>query len=211
MLEAWPRISTDTISQWRRPLRGWESSKFAELDQVISSITLGNHIDSVAWRVTGDEYTTASGYKVLNSVDVNDEVWTKLWKQSIPLKTKIFMWHALHKSLPTLQLLKSRGIELDDKCKRCNQSSENLTHLLWECKLAKECWNFFTVWMEMSEPLPINLRQAIILTTDKKRVQGFNTCFGATIWTIWLLRNDCVFNNIKIEPNTMRNIIKERA
>lgn len=40
---------------------------------------------------------------------------------------------------------------------------------------------------------------------------GGQICFVSTLWSIWLARNDCVFNNVKISPSKMDFIIKHRA
>lgn len=69
--------------------------------------------------------------------------WSILWKIKVPAKIKLFMWQALHQILPTLCLIENRGIQVNTSCRWCNEAPENFKHLLWECSLARQCWNFF--------------------------------------------------------------------
>ncbi|KAK3217998.1 hypothetical protein Dsin_011968 [Dipteronia sinensis] len=60
--------------------------------------------------------------------------WNILWKLSIPLKIKIFVWKARHNLIPTRVNLAKRGIDVDGKCHRCKSDDETTFHALWDCR-----------------------------------------------------------------------------
>lgn len=137
--------------------------------------------------------------------------WARLWKQKIPHKVKLFLWKETHYKLPTLQLLNSRGIEMNPICRWCNMEIENDTHLLWNCQLAKDCWEIFKNWFETKTPISQNVEHIFNFFSGKDFAAGSNICIAATIWTIWLSRNECIFNNVKPKRNALQIIIKSRA
>lgn len=56
-----------------------------------------------------------------------------------------------------------------------------------------------------------NLRTLFIQSSKRKDSEGFLTCLSATLWTIWFTRNVSVFKNLKMENNTIFNMIKLRS
>lgn len=128
-----------------------------------------------------------------------------------PHKVKIFLWYAMHNALPSLHLLKSRGIYIDESCKWCRKDTETTSHILWSCPLAKSCWQFFSSWFELTSPIPHNIDKILNIFSGKDHVAGSNFCIAATIWTICLTRNECIFKDSKPDKNSLHIIIRARA
>lgn len=56
--------------------------------------------------------------------------WKKTWKLAIPRKIKHFLWHAYHKSLPTLFNLHRRKINTSPHCAIYKQEADTTIHAL---------------------------------------------------------------------------------
>ncbi|KAL3513503.1 hypothetical protein ACH5RR_026220 [Cinchona calisaya] len=76
----------------------------------------------------------------LGSDGVNG-VWNVIWHMVIPPKIKHFMWQACNNVLPMMVQLGSRGVNLDQHCLVCRGERENLSRILFHCRIAKEIWH----------------------------------------------------------------------
>ena len=72
---------------------------------------------------------------------VESKIWALIWKIKLPQKICTFVWKLLHDCLPTLQLLKTRGISNDGLCPMCNYKEESASHLFLLCPFARACWH----------------------------------------------------------------------
>lgn len=83
----------------------------------------------------------------INSRDMVDGIWEKLWKAKLHPRLKMFMWRALAGVLPTRDVVGSRLGFGDTCCGVCGADQESLFHLFKECPgsslLAFACkWGF---------------------------------------------------------------------
>jgi hypothetical protein len=67
-------------------------------------------------------------------------VWDLLWKLSIPTKIKIFGWRALQGLIPDVGVLANRHIKVSAQCPLCMQGSDDIRHVMFTCRRAKEVW-----------------------------------------------------------------------
>lgn len=155
-------------------------------------------------------YTPSLGYKLLEEDTVPQLNWTSLWKLQTPPNTMLFMWNALHNTLPTLDLLKKRNIVEDKTCKWCLTGDEDSENLFWNCTLLNDCWEILLVWCDISR----NITPFSSLTSALKYFSaslGGGYCLIAMLWTLWLTRNECVFKNTRIPKQLIPKLIKTRA
>ncbi|KAG2292202.1 hypothetical protein Bca52824_038871 [Brassica carinata] len=54
----------------------------------------------------------------------NPQLKHKIWKTTLPVKIKYFLWRILSKGLATGSNLKRRHVIHDDQCRRCCQTEE---------------------------------------------------------------------------------------
>ena len=55
-------------------------------------------------------------------------------------RIKFFLWLCSQNSIPTCEVLSSRGFNLDTMCEVCERASESITHVLRDCPEASEVW-----------------------------------------------------------------------
>jgi hypothetical protein len=67
-------------------------------------------------------------------------VWKIMWKLNVPSKVKIFLWKALHGALPGMAILDDRHIKVAPQCPVCKLGPEDINHIMFSCKRAKEVW-----------------------------------------------------------------------
>ena len=48
------------------------------------------------------------------------------------------LWLCLHNSVPSVEVLGSRGLNLNPICTMCHRSNESIEHLLKECEIAQK-------------------------------------------------------------------------
>lgn len=66
-----------------------------------------------------------------------NQVWEILWNLRIPSKIKIFLWKALHGTVPGMSVLASRHIPVSPQCPVCKKGAEDIQHLLFTCDRAR--------------------------------------------------------------------------
>ncbi|CAH9078503.1 unnamed protein product [Cuscuta europaea] len=65
--------------------------------------------------------------------------WKQLWDLEVPPKFKFFAWQVLDGSLPTVDNLRKKGVEIQNGCKLCVEASESLDHAMRLCPWSVKC------------------------------------------------------------------------
>ena len=65
-------------------------------------------------------------------------------------KSRVFQFKLLHRKLATNYFLFKIGIKSYDQCGFCNEGSETLLYLFWECPFVESFWNEISNWMKKS-------------------------------------------------------------
>ncbi|GMY31999.1 putative ribonuclease H protein At1g65750 isoform X2 [Fagus crenata] len=80
-------------------------------------------------------YHIALNLKALNGQEessVGDpyrNLWKHIWRLKLPSKIRIFAWRACKKGLPTMEILKGRGLDVDPQCQRCNRGPYGIENI----------------------------------------------------------------------------------
>ena len=93
---------------------------------------------------------------------VESKIWALIWKVKLPQKICTFIWKLWHDCLPTLQLLKIRGISDDGLCPMCNYEGESTSHLFLLCPFARACWHGSSLAVHTSNFSDIFVQQWLI-------------------------------------------------
>lgn len=100
-------------------------------------------------------------------------------------------------------------INIDISCSWCGQSDEDIDHLFFECELAKWCWDALkSLWHVPSLVTSRTLIWKEFFSRFKgaKFHQAWQMSLAATLWTIWLARNEVVFNSIRISKSEIKRV-----
>ena len=99
--------------------------------------------DILIWAFSKDgSFTLHSAYllaKGLNPLNLTThKPW--VWKAKTSPRIKFFPWLCFHSSIPTKEVLGSRGFNLDNTCDLCGVGVESLIHVLRDYSMAREVW-----------------------------------------------------------------------
>lgn len=75
----------------------------------------------------------------------------------------------------------------------CQEEPENAIHCIFSCRYAREVWKNSPLAMEVEQWPAVEGKDAVLLSlhTIEKSMHGL---FVALCWSIWLARNDKVWN-----------------
>ncbi|KAF1893310.1 hypothetical protein Lal_00001766 [Lupinus albus] len=169
-----------------------------------------NKSDSWEWRRDkSKQYSVKSAYKLLahhvQQQSLPSQHLLFLWRSKAPLKVTTFAWRLLQDKIPSKEALSRRGVSfpMGDglSCPFCNDHPESSAHIFSSCFFTYTVWQLFYNWLNISVALhksPIhNFIYHMGMVKDKKRWSLWSVLWLATIWAIWLSRNDIIFNASK--------------
>jgi len=132
---------------------------------------------------------------------------TLIWKLKLPLKIKVFMWYLYKRVNLTKDNLARRQWQGDRRC--CFYSSnESIQHLLFDCHYAKFMWRIVQVSFNLIPPTSVhNLFTGWLDGVNRKLKSQILVGASAICWTIWLTRNDIVFDKI-LAPSYLQVIFR---
>jgi len=196
---------------WRRSLFEWESVTLQNLLRLLEGVTIGVGSDEWRWH-PGEEgvFTVKSCYTLIEGLwsleeDLNGlekVVFGYLWKSRAPSKVLAFIWATLLNRIPTRVNLAARGVlgeESSRSCVLCGVRDETEVHLFLHCEEVQRVWKRIMCWLHCNFIIPNNLLVQLECwskeVSNKKLRQGFWLIWYASLWVIWIVRNDIIFNN----------------
>lgn len=208
----WPMIRENELSFWTRALSPIERQEVTVLNDIISNVELTEGKDELKWGTHIGPFNTSTFYKQILE-DGNDQgPWNLLWKQKIPPKIKWFLWQIAQGCLPTLSLLSKRKIVEDQICKWCNRSQENITHIFWDCTLAKNAWHIFSKWTDIPvKGNAFSFENLFKSCLPKDFGLGGGICVASVLWSIWLARNEVIFRKTRTTFKMLEHSIKSNS
>jgi len=190
------------LKQWKKELVLHSFNAF-EANQILNI--------PISWRLPEDkkvwnwerngQYSVRSAYHLLKeetlrgtpeaSVTGNTGMWKAIWKVRTPQRVKNFLWRAAKCILPTRCKLETKGITLDTSRPFCHTDVESQDHLFMHCQETQRFW--FTSPLGLHDPTQVNLSQWMMKWLSNFNAQA-TQLFSLSLWTIWKMRNDAVFN-----------------
>lgn len=172
-----------------------------------------NRTDSIGWKSDQQGlFSVKSCYHMLDSS--SDGVlcpWEKVWRSKAPLKVACFSWIVAWEACLTQSNLQKRRFQLCSRCPLCEEHPEEVGHLFLHCRVTRQLWNMFLAMLGMSWAMPKSIvellqgwsREGI----SKKSLRTWNTIPQAMWWTIWLERNNRIFEG----TSSNIHILKQRC
>ncbi|XP_058189531.1 uncharacterized protein LOC131307140 [Rhododendron vialii] len=196
--DEYPRLFSASDQQgemFRRRLFDWENLHKEELELRLQNVTLNpSKPDCLRWNWSADGcYTVNSAYKcgdVFNQL--RNSVLGSLWKNLSPPKVEIFTWMVIQERVATRSVLQSRNIIAEPQELSC---IVDWWHVKWVCPSsvgALIAWWFGNRFSNLEKEI-------------------WEACLYATLWLLWLMRNDCVFNNASMLVWDVADLIKTRV
>jgi hypothetical protein len=102
------------------------------------------------------------------------------------------LWLLSHNKLATTDNLNKKGFNKPSQCKFCNEH-ESITHLFFECVVAKTVWCYAKEFLGMNIGVDYILVASKWLSNDKFYIA--NTISTVVLRGVWLIRNEFVFQN----------------
>ncbi|XP_058725579.1 uncharacterized protein LOC131596860 [Vicia villosa] len=201
---------------------GLQSANWQQFLDIVNAYLLDSSAeDSFVWTPRQDGVFTVASVAVLQEEhkefawgsDINRRL-NIMWKSSVPLKIKIFAWRLLISRLPLKDMLVLRGMVaniIDPKCPFCDMHEESLDHLFFLCQASKNIWDKVLAWIGFSSgsfwEVFLGLDDIQLKVTNSHIRNKVNVIWLATTWSLWLMRNDNVFNNVPFSFETVFNRI----
>lgn len=220
MLRAW-RQDADESGLWlSAPPESLQSHIF-QITQIIISVHLNSDRDKPIWLPANGPYSSKVGYQTIKKTinnsapNVCNIKWSLIWSAKIPPRIRTFLWKISWGILPTRLFLSNRIEGIESKCQWCNAPEESLTHLFWECSLPIFVWKFLGEWWSVkhlvSRDLHFSFQKLFSLKNSKYVVKVWHTVVAASLWTIWLARNELLFKGTRLTNSTIKHLILVRV
>lgn len=181
---------------FRRTLLGPRLALWNSLLQRLSTIQLFDGPDVFRWNLLeSGKFSVGSMYKALIQPSIPVDNNKKIWKMKIPLKTKIFAWYLRRGVILTKDNLVKRNWHGCTKCVFCHHD-ETIKHLFFQCSFARTIWSLIQMASGIYPPTSVaNIFGNWLFGIDVKYRILIRVGALAVIWSLWLCRNDKVFNN----------------
>ncbi|MCH79402.1 LINE-1 reverse transcriptase like [Trifolium medium] len=209
---------------WRRRLFLWEEDSVSQLLALLENLNLSNEEDKWRWVLsTEGEFSVKSAYESLFKEIVivspllpfEAKIFNNIWGSPAPSKVIAFSWQLLHNRVPTKDNLSLRGIlhqESGGFCVWCGDIRESSLHLFLHCKVALVVWYAIFKWLGVVIVIPPNLFFLFDCLCEsaltKKSKKGFALVWHSVIWSIWLARNNHIFNGVLTDPLELVEAVK---
>lgn len=135
--------------------------------------------------------------------------WTTVWSKGRVVKEAGLMWSAWNKALTVNEWRGQFNATIDRSCPTCSSGAiKSNLHRFWECDIAQKTWHWATHIINLlaastppSQPWrQFNWKQTIFSSRIPRKFKRFDSVWawlrGVVLWTVWLCRNDRVFNGI---------------
>jgi hypothetical protein len=143
--------------------------------------------------------------------------WSNVWAKERDRKEAGFIWQIWHKAVAVNVWRGVISRNIDRNCPCCDLGmEESIIHCFWTCQMARQAWEsvdelICLIGVECNVGPALSWDQAIFSTPPPRRFQKFARFWslfrGVTLWSIWIARNDLVFNHIRWHHNKIMSTI----
>lgn len=202
---------------WTRPLRSWEMEEAEYLDVLIKQVILTQEEDSISWSFNNKPYAVSKAMELISGI--GEEIsWYFIWKLRIPHKIKLFLWKVHLNIIPTSSFLIKRGIGIASKglCAFCDKEDESLEHLFFQCQVAKQFWLGIFAWWGVNFVQQNMIHMSALWNASsyfpsKSLKSAWKITISASLWSLWLSRNQCIFDSKGADIKNMLSLTISQA
>jgi len=207
--------------RWKRHLFMWEEELLISLKEDLEGVVFSREKDGWWWNLEEKgNFTVKLAYVKLEGLVLGDVLWQveerrvleELWKIPTPSKVVAFAWKALLNRIPTKLNLAVRNVLPPGDSVLCGLKEESPLHLFLHCDWARAVWLRLMWWVDGGFITPPNLfihwacwGNFVGSKTIKK---GRGLIWLATLWVLWKVRNDKIFNGVIFEVDDIVEEVK---
>ena len=200
----------------RRRLFGWEINQWEVLCTTLKEFGISESLkDSLIWKGTPSGRYSANQFckDVIKSKSSNSKWWKIVWSGLAPPKVEVFCWQLMRGRIAVKEQLARRGL-VDWNiavCTFCKAEIESVVHLFFACRFSWLIWmHYCSIW-DLSWVFHIESVAFLLAWQEALPVNSGNElwkmAFFAIIWSIWLMRNEMVFNGKVFDLRQILDII----
>lgn len=185
-----------------RRLFDWEIDQYRQLVGLLNLIVPRVGPDSIIW--TGDtngKFSVKGFCAAVEERIFGEKSWLvpKRVRKLVPPKVVLFTWQLMESKIAVKHSLIRRGILIENGglCEICGLEGESENHLMIHCHKIWGLWSAILAREEVLFCIPLST-QALLAEWPSLRAKSdpilWETIPYALFWSIWLARNDLVFN-----------------
>ncbi|XP_021986173.1 uncharacterized protein LOC110882468 [Helianthus annuus] len=201
---------------WTRiPSSEVERQELETLLGMMEGRTLSFGRDSWCWNWTGqkDSDFSVRALKKAMVEEYQQVGFVMYWIKWVPIKCSINAWRAACQRIPTKTELRRRDVLTGSvTCSMCEDQDETVEHLFTGCVVAMEVWARIAAWCKIPPIYAFDVKDLLELyktvAGNKKRKKIIHGIIIASMWAIWLARNDKVFNRKETKAEVIVEKIK---
>lgn len=171
--------------------------------------------DTTCWSLTNNgKFTVKSAYELITDKNelIVDNFWNSIWKLDVPYRIRAFLWKESHGKLMCNSERVKMVFASNSNCGICQNSIEDMEHILRKCKKARNVWNKLDSedGSQLVDSLSFDEWLRMNLNPKKRdhKAMDWSMLFAISLWGIWLWRNKLIFEEKIIEANSKVNWIK---
>lgn len=198
----------EMLSLFHLPLSPIASIQLNALIEGLSSFEpSAERTDEWSYIWGSSSFSSKQAYAQLLGASFTQPPFIWLWKSFCLSKQKFFFWLLLKDRLNTKDLLTRKQFPLSDRnCTLCSDHIlEDSKHLFFGCSFSERCW------LEVGFDWNFSLSVGDIIQDGKlrSRLKCFKEVTIVTCWSIWLLRNNIIFNQGVVSLERWKILFKE--
>lgn len=174
------------------------------VDQFTQAVELEDSVQR-AWVLTpSGDFTISSAWDAI--WPMQEYLWTRkcVWGSRVPCKIAVFMWKLLNNYLPFPDALQRLGFQLPTKCQFC-LGGESQDHVMSECTLATEVWNFFSKALSVPTMGPTGIlgrlqQWWLLQPPGTARGMVCRVLPSLICWGLWKARNMAMYEGAVASP-----------
>ncbi|KMT09185.1 hypothetical protein BVRB_6g132880 [Beta vulgaris subsp. vulgaris] len=218
----WASNLIDQNKSWK-PSAVWNQFSKEDAREIFATyIPKADTEDEITWSHTkSGVYSVKSGYWFLSGDhhhQPNDSIfWKEFWKADCFPKWKHFLWKIFNNALPTADNLIKRKISgINPICCLCNSKRDSISHMLRDCQIAQRIWKgSLGIVASNGNNLQIQewIKNFLNLFKKRRKEDGLisEAEFIATLWAIWVHRNEVIFRGVLPNPDRIMMIKKDHS
>lgn len=140
-----------------------------------------------------------------------------VWHSFAPSNAKAFAWRCILDRIASGENLLKRnvlGSVSDASCRLCPGLIESCSHLIFTCPFASAVWKGCFNWFGLDTVLPHEPRPhylQFLFGWNNTQNVILSSIWVAAVWSLWLQRNDRIFNGGQQGVSETLELVKWRA